>query len=370
MAIVTALQFSPVSGAMICDEEYWFLRRRRSFFLDNIRNLIPEDISDALNIEAAYGGWGHPGFHEEVIRRSREAIARAFKENSSEGKEKFPLTDLENIALIVRQAMQDTRRRKVDDMLRYLYGFNTDDINQGFWDENGARLEIKQDSVLSDAKKIVNFEKKDSLTEPIFKNKAIVVGYDPSFGYRGFHLNAENTVCSLISGGFEAIGAGLYGAGVEFSRIMNRLTLDERRNGFDRVWGIIALFEATLKAYEHFHEVGGGLNLIYINGAGKAHKDRYMELSDATTRLTHEIIKIYQYGLLTLEQIYPLVENLIFKGATKQAVEEKLFALIPDTLFLRKILRGYKIPPYPSQRPNPHKPVSAPVGSKRGGKQS
>ncbi len=128
MAIVTALQFSASSGALMCDEEYWYLRRRRSFFLDNIRNIIPEEVSDALGIYAGYGGWGHPGFHEEVIQRSRDAVLKAWKDGKS-----GELVDLENIAMIVRRAMEDTRRRKVDDMLKYLYGFNTHEFNQGLF---------------------------------------------------------------------------------------------------------------------------------------------------------------------------------------------------------------------------------------------
>lgn len=346
MAVVTALQFSPVSGAMICDEEYWYLRRRRSYFTDNIRNLIPPDVSNALGIEAAYGGFGHPGFHEEVIRRTHERINKIFQESPGD-KNAIPLTDIENIAMIVRQAMQDTRRRKVDDMLKYLYGFNMDDLNQGVFEENGTRYDIKQENVVADAKKIIAYEKKNGLTDPIFKNKAVVIGYDSTFGYRGFHVNAENTVCSLISGGFEAIGAGFYGAGVEFSRIMNRLTLDERRNGFDRVWGVIALLEATLKAYDHFHEVGGGLNFIYINGAAATHAERYLEIHDDITRLAHEMVKAAQFNLVSYPQIYPLVNDLIFNRVDRRKVEKKFFQLVKDQKSLIKLLRGYKFNPYP-----------------------
>ncbi len=346
MAVVTALQFSPVSGAMICDEEYWYLRRRRSYFTDNIRNLIPEDVADALGIQAAYGGYGHPGFHEEVIRRTREKITKIFQDSTGD-KAAGQLGDIENIAMIVRQAMQDTRRRKVDDMLKYLYGFNMDELNQGVFEENGTKYDIKQENVVTDAKKIVTYEKKTGLTDPIFKNKAVVIGYDRSFGYRGFHVNAENTVCSLISGGFEAIGAGLYGAGVEFSRIMNRLTLDERRNGFDRVWGVIALIEATLKAYDHFHEVGGGLNFIYINGEASSAADRYIELHDNVTRLAHEMVKTAQYSLVGYAQIYPLINDLIFNRVDRRKVEKKFFQSVKDQKSLNKLLRGYKFHPYP-----------------------
>lgn len=342
MAIVTSLQFSQTSGAIMCDEEYWYLRRRRSFFLDNFRNVIPEDISSELEIYAGYGGWGHPGFHEEVIRRTREGI----REYWNDGK-KEDLRDLETIARIIRNAMDRTRRRKIDDLLTYLYGFNLDDLNRGSFEEHGETVEIKQSAVLEAAKALATFKTQNHLTNPIFKNKCVFAGYDPKWGFRGWHINAENTVYSLISGGFEAIGAGLYGAGIEFSRILNRLTLDQRREGFDPVWGLIALMEATLNAWEHFHEVGGGLHLILIDGTASKKADRYREVTDRPMQLAKEMITAVRSGLCTYATIYPLINELIYKKADPQKIEKKFIDSAADTVALKKLLRGYKFYPYP-----------------------
>ena len=368
MAIVTALQFSPSSGAMICDEEYWYLRRRRSYFLDNLRQIIPEDIAEKLGIEAAYGGFGHPGFHEEVLNRSRKAIRDAFENRPSSDSDTPALADLESIAMIIRQAIEDTRRRRIDDMLRFLYGFTVDDLNRQQFTENGQTYDIKQDKVLSEARKLMNYDTKNNMTNAIFKNKAIVIGYDPEHHFRAFHLNAENTVCSLVSGGFEAIGAGLYGAGIEFSRIMNHLTLDERRNGFDEVWGMIALFEATMKAFDHFHEVGGGLNLVYINGSGKNHKNRYKEISDAPTRLAREMVNARIHGFISYDKLYPLMEDILFNDKSLQYVDKKFFESVNDQENTRKLLRGYKFQPYP-QKPGSNKSKKSGIQlQKSGGK--
>ncbi|HPQ39038.1 MAG TPA: hypothetical protein PLV45_01580 [bacterium] len=346
MAIVTSLQFSPTSGAIMCDEEYWYLRRRRSFFLDNFRNVIPEDISDELEIYAGYGGWGHPGFHEEVIERTRESIRQVWKDGK-----KDDLRDLESIARIIRNAMEKTRRRKIDDLLTYLYGFNMDDLNRGSFQENGETIEIKQSAVLEAAKGYSTFKTQNHLTNPIFKNKCVFAGYDPKWGFRGWHINAENTVYSLISGGFEAIGAGLYGAGIEFSRIMNRLTLDQRREGFDRVWGLIALLGATLNAWEHFHEVGGGLHLILIDGTAPKKADRYREITDQPMQLAREMVTAVRFGLATYPSIYPLIDELIYRKADPRKVEKKFIDGAADPAALKKLLRGYKFYPFPDASP-------------------
>lgn len=358
MAIVTSLQFSPSSGALMCDEEYWYLRRRRSFFLDNIRNVIPEDVSEALQIYAGYGGWGHPGFHEEVIQRTRETILKMWKDGKS-----AELLDLENIAMVIRRVMEEVRRRKIDDMLKFLYGFTVDELNQGFFVENGEKIEIKQDAVIKAAKGIISYQTKNGMTEAIFKNKCVFTGYDPTWGFRGWHINAENTVCSLISGGFEAIGAGMYGAGIEFSRILNRITLDQRRKGFDRVWGVIALIEATLNAWEHFHEVGGGLHLVLIDGKAKNKANRYRELSDHVMRLAHEMVTAVRFGMADYQTIYPLMEDLIFNQVNLKTVEKSFIDTAESPSNLKKLLRGYKFYPYPEPATQT-RPESKPVSKK------
>ncbi|MBN1552781.1 hypothetical protein JW979_15010, partial [bacterium] len=160
-------------------------------------------------------------------------------------------------------------------------------------------------------------------------------------------------VCSLISGGFEAIGAGIYGAGIEFSRIMNRLTLDQRRSGFDPVWGILALFQSTLKAYEHFHEVGGGLNLVYIDGSKKSKDQRFVELTDSQTQLSLELVKAFNYDLISVETAYLLLKAVIFEKIDRKSVEKQFIDQSRDKKKLNKLLRGYKLPPYPEPPSQP-----------------
>ncbi|MDP7423674.1 MAG: hypothetical protein QGH40_17520, partial [bacterium] len=60
MPIVNALRFDYKRGAILSDEEYWHRRRRRTFFSENLHNIVPEQISDKTGLEAVLGGAGSP----------------------------------------------------------------------------------------------------------------------------------------------------------------------------------------------------------------------------------------------------------------------------------------------------------------------
>jgi len=113
--------------------------------------------------------------------------------------------------------------------------------------------------------------------------------------------------------------------------------------------------EATLNAYDHFHEVGGGLNLVYINGEGSSHKERYFELFDAPMQLAKEAVVAKNQRLITKKQCYTIIDEIIFKRRDLDTVEKKLFGFANDINLLRKLLRGYKFPPFPIAGETPAK---------------
>ena len=109
MAIVNSFRFSPTQGAICIDSESWFLMRRKTHLADGLYPLVPEEIARATGTALVYGGVGHPSFHGEVARRARQKIQGRY------GQATDPVPAQE-MALLVLEALQETHRRRIDDI--------------------------------------------------------------------------------------------------------------------------------------------------------------------------------------------------------------------------------------------------------------
>ena len=110
MAIVNALKFNEYSGAIIADEEYWMLRRRKSFFQNSLSLIVNEKISDALGLIAVYGGFGNPSFDYEVVMKTKKRLEDVFSKfpegKKTEGKEKGGFSTVEDIGFQLLEIVQ------------------------------------------------------------------------------------------------------------------------------------------------------------------------------------------------------------------------------------------------------------------------
>src|SRR4030042_1716124 len=156
MAIVNAIKFDRYSGAMISDEEYWFLRRRRSYFSDCIHPLLSPEISEKYNLEAVYGGTGYPYFHFEVVEKARKRLLNLKPGEVAKGAKNVPFDTVENVGKITLEIIHQVAQRYVNNHLKFVYGFTIDDYNRGFFTENGKKYEIKQDAVKDSVKNVIN----------------------------------------------------------------------------------------------------------------------------------------------------------------------------------------------------------------------
>jgi len=336
LGIVNMLRFNDHSGAMICDEETTYFERRRTHFDKNIRNLLTPEISDKLGIEAYYGGAGYPPFHYSVIRKAVSSI-RKWAEDRTDG-------TFREVAGITLDCMRDEIRRRVNDKLRLYFGFDMDELNQGFYMKGDRKIEIKQECVRKKAREISDYTDKSEPVKNIFSNDAAVVGYDSIDGFQAYNLRGTATVLSFLTG-FETIGPGKYGAIIAFAKSFNRKFIVERRAGYDRVDGMILLLTSAVEARRFFIDVGGYFNIVYINGKGSCHKERVLELASHRTKLAEEVVFANIRGMLDRKDTENLIRQLIFEDIPIDEAEEKLFDGADDPDILEYILRGYKIDP-------------------------
>ncbi len=136
MSLVNFLRFSERTGAIISDEEYWNIRFRRRMYGDNLHSLLTAEQADAWDLEAVYGATGYPSLHRETVVAVRAILARKF----AEGADDRPRS-VEDVARLAFTEMQRAIRRRVDQKLRFHYGFTTEAPHRGYFEEDGTRGE-------------------------------------------------------------------------------------------------------------------------------------------------------------------------------------------------------------------------------------
>ncbi len=345
MAVVNALRFDEYSGAIISDEESWRLRHRRTIFCDNIHCLVSPEISDALHIEAVYGGVGTPSIHYEAVTKTQEQIQNIFKQRK-DPKTKTPLyQNTGDISRITMTNLQNTIRRRADDRLKFLYGFNSDDLNRGYFKTDGEKIDIKQSNVKKNALAISTLKDKSPTAQAEIDNHGCLIGYDKKHGFTAYCLKGEISVSSFVSGGFESLGTGKYGGGRSFAKFLNKKFISERTKGFDRITGMIELIYATIQGALYFSQVGGYFAIAYINGRGKTHKERYQEIFHHRAKLATEIVHAYKAGYLPRNVTYKLINDLVYEAAPENKIEEKFLRAAKNRKTLNYFLRNYKMDP-------------------------
>jgi hypothetical protein len=339
MAIVNTFTFNDQQGAIVSDEESWHLRLRKTHHSEYLLNLLPAAVAKVCKLKAIYGGVGNPAYHYEVVHRTRQEIARRWREN-----DEAPATLLE-VSRTVLEAFHGVSRRYSDEKLRFLFGFGLDDANAGRVVVDGEPFPVEQEPVRKRALKIANLEEgfEDApLTPP---NHACIAGWDPENGFKGFVLKQENGVLSFQSGGFDSLGAGRYAGGVSFQKTLGRMTLEQRRKGVGFGQGLAVLLTSIIEAGEHFGQVGGTYNMYIIDGREDDLGCRLRYVHGDEARLAVEIARGMRSGFLAQAKAWTLLARLVGPGGKVNEVEKAMFSACSSPRAFDLALRGYKVMP-------------------------
>ncbi|MHC5036707.1 MAG: hypothetical protein ACYTHM_05280, partial [Planctomycetota bacterium] len=231
---------------------------------------------------------------------------------------------------------------RVNEKLRFLYGFETDDLIRGKFEVEGQSFEIRQGAVKKHAMSIMDGSNKAQIIKDVHKNKGILLGWDAHDGALHYHLNAENFVLSMVSGRFEAVGAGRYASGISFADFLGNQTLRRRREGHDRVEGAFQLILSGIMASRFFHEVGGNLHMTVIDGRGKSHGERMRFIDEERMRLAVEAVQSARMDFVGKAAALEVVEGMIFNDLSVEKGERMLFKAAAKPKGLELFLRGYK----------------------------
>jgi hypothetical protein len=292
---------------------------------------------------------GHPSFGWEVVQTLRRRITEAEEKAREEGKKAPPFTRLGEIAGLAVEVIRETVRRRVNDKLKLLYGFDADDLIRGSFEVDGKSVGIKQEAVKKHALSILDGSNKAQIIKDIHQNKGVLMGWDREDGLLHYHINAENFVLSLISGRDEAVGTGKYASGLSFADFFGNQTLARRREGFGWAEGTFQLILSGVMASRFFHEVGGDLHMVTIDGRGKNHAERVRFIEEDRMRLAVEAVEAARAGLVSEKTACDVIEAVVYGSTALDGAEALLFRAASRPRALEWLLRGYKSQDLPDE---------------------
>jgi len=343
MGFVSSLKFDRYRGAVLVNEEFMNVRYRRKLYLDAAQSLLTAEMADAWGVEAVYAGCGSPGVNQEVIDTVRTRLDEKFAQSKNGKKKGHPTPTLESIGVMCAEVFQNIIRRDQDLKLHLFYGFHADDLNRGSFTSDGVSFEIKQDKVKTKALDIINTRYNDRNVGLVKKTRALLFGYDAKFGISAYHLDISNGNVGFNMEAYEALGSGKYALQTSFAKFLNNVTYPTRARGFDPILGIYELILAALTAREAFHDTGGNVNIIFIDGEAKNHAARYREFVEETSRLALHIVMASEAGYVARTDADKLLSKVFLQGEKRKTVEKELFACSNNVRALDFILRGYKV---------------------------
>ncbi|MBV6479544.1 MAG: hypothetical protein HGGPFJEG_02328 [Ignavibacteria bacterium] len=342
MAIVNSLKFDYQSGAVITDEEFFIGGRRRVLSADNLQFLLTEEMSNELGLEAVYGGAGNIALTNQIIEDIRNELNKNYNTYIKSGKTGKVFKTVEDVARITLRIFQNYSREYVNRKLNGLFGFSIDDFNRGHYFKDGNKIDITEDKIVSKAMDMILL--KPDYMKDISELEGLIIGTDSSFGFNIFDFYGGMTHLYVSTSMYNSVGSGSTTTSLAFSELINNITLDERRNGIDKIFGMAELIRITNQTAEKNSEIGGYYNIIYLNGNYANHSERCTEISGDLSQFIKETVTAYDSNFVSKELCYGLIDDYIFKRKkfVPEEAESILFGNASDCYKLELVLRGYK----------------------------
>lgn len=346
MAVINLIRISPVAGALIADEEQWNQIRRLLSF-DNLFSLLDAEMAESLNAEAVFGAIGTPSLAYEAVQRIKKKVREFYTSKDGSAKE---LRTIEGITRIAVKELRTLIRERVDQKLSFCFGFTSDDLNRGYFESGGSKVEIKQELIVKEAQALATLASSSGLIKPVLDLTVLLAGYDREKGFTWNVFSAEDGSVYVGTGTFESLGKGSDVSTLNLIAYAGRKQLSERRDRLDRMEAIVELIKSFNAAARLNHEVGGYPQLILIDGEAPDHAGRFREVVGHRTKLACEIIASLEQGFIAQEAAYPLVEALIWGDIEDLEAEKSLFEQATDAFALEHYLRGYKLDSLPRRK--------------------
>jgi len=342
MTVVSTMKFNFHQGALVCDEQTTFGDNRYAYLSDKIKPLIPPEVTERTGMVAAYGGSGTQSVAAEVVKKTRGEMLQAAEDMKHSPRKNYMFRTIEDVARFSMKKLLEVKHHHLNDKLYANFHFNLDDFNRGYYEVEGERYEIKQDNIIEKATEYITWKDYQPDVDSIFKNKAIVAGFDPVNGFEIYSLSLMDNECFFCGGLYESIGSGSDIASISLNDFINTKVLSIRRTQIDPTEGVIELIRATNACAGRNYGVGGYFNIVLIDGR-KPSGEAYTEIMDHSARLASEIVFAGGYELIDHDDMMSLIRKLVFDGAPFKEVDAEFCKKAKDLKKMSLLLRGYKL---------------------------
>ncbi|MCD4783058.1 MAG: hypothetical protein K8T10_04410 [Candidatus Eremiobacteraeota bacterium] len=342
MTVVSAMKFNFHQGALVCDEQTTFGDNRYAYLSDKIKPLIPPEVTERTGMVAAYGGSGTQSVAAEVVKKTYGEMLQAAEDIKPFSHKSYMFRTIEDVARFSMKKLLEVKHHHLNDKLYSNFHFNMDDFNRGYYELDGERYDIKQDNVIEKATEYITWKDYQPDVDSIFKNRAIVAGFDPTSGFEIYSLSLMDNECFFSGGLYESIGSGADIASISLNDFINTKVLSIRRTKIDPTEGVVELIRATNACARRNYGVGGYFNIVLIDGR-KSPEKAYTEIMDHSARLASEIVFAGGYELIDHNDMMTLINKLVFKGVPFADVDSEFCKMAKDTKKLSLLLRGYKL---------------------------
>lgn len=343
MTSINAVRFNNHSGMMICDEQRgWNEDNLKINTADKIKPIIDDEIMARYRLTASYGNTGTSSIGDELKFTIKKAITAEYQKRcKAHGGPPPDFMTMANVANLVFEIQTKMKRDHIDQTLLGRYGFTANDYIRGYYEKDGKRIDIKNSEILSEIESHLVWKGRTGEMTSIFLNAGIIAGYEPTEGFRIFHFSLIDFWYEPVQEVFIADGSGRDLASIVFTEYMNYKSVPERLGDLDPVDASIMALDAINAATRFNIGVSGYYNITLFDG--KAEGAAIMqEINDHRSKLLSEAVEAYHFELIPRKLAEELVGEVLFKGLSFEAANDRFLTKAPNSKALTRFLRGYK----------------------------
>ncbi|MBN2383901.1 hypothetical protein JXQ70_13580 [bacterium] len=344
MTSINAIKFNHYQGAMVCDEQRgWNEENMAILTADKIKAVSSHATESKFRFAASYGNTGTSSIGDELKFKIAQAVQQRYQQIiKQKGEQVDSFMTMEELANIAFAIQTDLKHRHIDETLRGRYGFTRNDFLAGSYVKNGTKIEINQKEIVNKVHADLIWKDRKGEMTSIFLNAGIIAGYEPTEGFRIFHLSLIEYLCEPVQEIFLNDGSGRDVAMIYMTDFVNNVSIPERNGDIDPVDGLFSMINAVNGATRFNIGVGGYFNLILFDGHARQGSDIRREISDYRSKLASHIVNASYFGLLQEKYAKELLDQLCFGQEDFDQVFERMMSKADNPRGLSRLMRGYK----------------------------